>query len=154
MFQKRMTMNFEYEEDKKYFAALLDEIGGLENNYGLFDFRSPDIKRSEFNKIRNSVFLGLLEKYGSICQLHCHEDCSNKATQVDHLIPLSSNILNKKIRSIKGEKGKKVPAQSFGSNHESNFVLACVRCNAYKKHGFPTKEILHYIIKVRNDKKT
>jgi len=53
---------------------------------------------------------------------------------VDHYIPLSTNELNKKLRNLKAEPGKKVKSQSFGSNDLDNFTLACSRCNGFKKH--------------------
>jgi 5-methylcytosine-specific restriction endonuclease McrA len=74
--------------------------------------------------------------------LRCHPDCTEIGVEVDHLIPLSSNVLNKKLRKMKGENKKKVPAQSFGSNDLSNFILACSRCNAFKKHRLPSSELL------------
>ena len=143
-------MNFEFKEDEEHFASLLEVIGGLDENRCLFDFRSPDLKRKEFNKIRNKIFQELVNKYGSSCQLNCHEDCSGEGKEVDHIIPLSSNVLNKQLRNMKGQNGKKVPAQSFGSNNESNFALACKRCNAYKKHRLPSMEILQNVNRIRN----
>jgi hypothetical protein len=101
----------------------------------MFDFRDPKIKRDEFNKIRNNIFKKLVSKYEKNCQLNLHKDCSKeKLFDVDHYIPLSTNELNKKIRGIKPKDGKKVPAQSFGSNDISNLRIACKRCNAFKKH--------------------
>ena len=143
-------MDFEFKEDEQHFVSLFLLIGGLEGNRCLFDFRPPDLKRKEFNKIRHTVFQKLLDEYGNYCQLHCHEDCTGEAKEVDHLIPLSSNVLNKQLRNMMGQAGKKVPAQSFGSNHTSNFIMACKRCNAYKKHRFPDVEILENIERVRN----
>jgi 5-methylcytosine-specific restriction endonuclease McrA len=143
-------MDFEYPEDKKYFDELFDEIGRLKGNRNLFDFRDQGLKRNEFNKIRNSILSDLIDKYGDTCQLKCHADCSGVATEVDHLIPLASNVLNKELRKLKGKKGKKTPSQSFGSNHLSNFALACKRCNAFKKHRLPNKEILRRVHNIRN----
>ena len=147
-----MKLDFEFREDEKYFSILFDTVGGIEANYFLLDFRDPSLKRTEFNKIRNSVFQKLLDNYGRFCQLNCHEECSNEAKEVDHLIPLSSNVLNKQLRNMKGLNGKKVPAQSFGSNHESNFVLACKRCNAFKKHHLPSLKIIENITQIRSGK--
>ena len=143
-------MNFEFKEDEEHFASLLEVIGGFDENRCLFDFGSPDLKRKEFNKIRNSIFQDLINNYGTSCQLNCHKDCSGEGKEVDHIIPLSSNVLNKQLRNMKGQNGKKVPAQSFGSNHKSNFALACKRCNAYKKHRLPSIEILQNINRIRN----
>ncbi len=55
------------------------------------------------------------------------------------MIPLSSNILNKDIHKVKAEKGKKVVAQSFGSNYKDNLLIACEKCNNHKKHRFIRK---------------
>jgi hypothetical protein len=101
----------------------------------MFDFRDPKIKRDEFNKIRNDIFKKLVSKYGKKCQLNIYKDCSKEQVfDVDHYIPLSTNELNKKLRGIKPKNGKKVPAQSLGSNDISNLRIACKRCNAFKKH--------------------
>ncbi|MBP6859075.1 MAG: hypothetical protein KBC69_00415 [Candidatus Magasanikbacteria bacterium] len=100
-----------------------------------FDFRSPAIKRKEFNKIRNQVFKTLTASVDLICQLKAHPDCSKvKKFDVDHYIPLSSNELNKKLRHMKMVGSKKVVSQSFGSNHIKNLQIVCGRCNAFKKH--------------------
>jgi len=135
-------IEFEYEEDRIFFDDLFDEIGGVEEYSELFDFSDPSIKREAFNKIRNQVFDELRNKFGDVCMLKYHDDCNNSAEQVDHLIPLSSNVLNKSLRNMKGEKGKKVATQSFGSNQKMNFVLACARCNSAKKHRIPNAELL------------
>lgn len=131
-------MNFEYPEDEMFFAQLLTagDVVRLREEYAdIFDFRDPAVKRAEFDAIAPGVREGLLEKYGEVCQLQLHPECSKeKMWQVDHMVPLSTNELNKKLRHAKAVKGKKVIAQSFGSNHPRNLVLACKRCNAFKKH--------------------
>ena len=124
---------FDFDEDKIYFDALFEEVGGLENNSDYFDFRDPALKRKEFNKIAKVTREKLIEKYGSKCQLQLLDSCTNTPDHVDHFIPLSSNELNKKLRNmgtlkIDG-KLKKAPTQSFGSNNHLNFVLACANCN-------------------------
>ena len=139
-------MNFEYKEDKIFFQHLFKEFGGLERNHDLFDSSNPFLKRQAFNRIRNKVFRKLQDKFGDICMLNFHADCANSADQVDHLIPLSSNILNKTIRAMKAEKGKKVSAQSLGSNNDRNFVLSCSRCNAAKKHHIPDNELFNKVL--------
>jgi len=68
------------------------------------------------------------------------------------MIPLSSNVLNKKLRGTKPEKGKKTPTQSFGSNNFANFILACRRCNAYKMNKIPTQEEVRKINDLRAEK--
>ena len=143
-------MDFEFSEDREYFDRCFTCWGGLDSRMDLFDFRDPELKRKEFEKIRNKVFEELKVSYGESCQLKCHEDCTGVATQVDHLIPLSSNELNKKLRLLKGTDGKKTISQSFGSNAITNFVLACKRCNAFKKHRFPDQELLRGIEQVRS----
>lgn len=53
---------FDFEEDYEYFDRLFDSLGGINKNIHLFDFRTPIIKRKEFNKIRNDIFYILMEK--------------------------------------------------------------------------------------------
>ena len=139
-------MNFEYIEDKIFFQLLFKDFGGLEKNYDLFDSSDPLLKRKAFNKIRNKTFYKLQDKFGDICMLNFHADCTNSADQVDHLIPLSSNILNKTIRAMKAKKDKKVASQSLGSNNDRNFVLSCSRCNAAKKHHIPDDKLLNKVM--------
>jgi hypothetical protein len=131
-------MQFEHAEDREFFAKLLaggDEkrLQGEFSDY--FDFRDAAIKRLEFNKIRKKVLAELIEKNGEVCQWHIHLECSReKIWELDHIIPLSTNELNKKLRGMVRVSNQKVPAQSFGSNHPKNLVLSCRRCNAFKKH--------------------
>ncbi len=131
-------LSFEYPEDRDYFVSLLAK--GNEQLFELryahfFDFRDPLIKRKEFNTRRNRLFERLMQQYGLSCRLKLHPDCSKvKKYDIDHVVPLATNELNKRIRHIKRTDKKKVPAQSFGSNHIDNLVIACKRCNAFKKH--------------------
>lgn len=133
-----MKIAFEYPEDRKFFAELL--AGGDEQRLDRefadnFDFRDAGVKRREFDKTSRKGLEELLRRHEPMCQLRLHPDCSKEPVwQTDHLIPLSSNELNKKLRHMTRTDDKKVPAQSFGSNHPSNLLLACKRCNAYKKH--------------------
>lgn len=130
-------INFEYPEDREFFANLLTNgnINKLEEFADMFDFRHPAIKRWEFNKTRKKVLANLLEKYSGKCQLKLHPDCSKEEIfEPDHIIPLSTNELNKKLRRMERTTSEKVPSQSFGSNHSTNLILACRRCNAFKKH--------------------
>lgn len=131
-------MQFEHSQDKIFFAQLLagGSINVLEQKYSeLFDFRNPLIKRKEFNVIRPNLLKSLVEKYGHACQLHIHPECnSDGALEVDHIIPLSTNVLNKEIRHMQRIPPAKVPAQSFGSNNIQNMALACPKCNSRKKH--------------------
>jgi len=85
-----------------------------------------------------------------LCQLNLSNDClGNQKLQVEHLIPLSSNKLNKRLRKRIAPPGKKVPTQSLGSNHISNLVLACEKCNRMKKHRLPDEfpEVIEIIKK-------
>ncbi len=131
-------MKFEYPEDREFFANLL--AGGVEERLeaefsDYFDFRHPAIKRWEFDKFRKKLMPELVEKYGGQCQLRLHPDCSKEEVyQIDHIIPLASNELNKKLRHMGRTSTEKVPPQSFGSNNLKNLTLACKRCNAFKKH--------------------
>lgn len=131
-------INFENKEDYLFFLDKLangDEELFDDKYSSMFDFSDPVVKRSEFNKIRNDVFKQLVSLQGLKCQLGIHDDCSKEELfDVDHFIPLSTNELNKKFRGIIPEQGKKVKAQSLGSNHIFNLKIACKRCNAYKKH--------------------
>ncbi len=131
-------LKFENTEDKTYLVNLLSggDIIKFEKDYkNNFDFRPVKIKRREFNKNREKFYKILVEKYGNNCQLKLSYKClKNKNLQIDHLIPLSSNVLNKILRNKKAKKGKKVITQSLGSNHINNLVLACKKCNGFKKH--------------------
>lgn len=142
--------NFDYPDDREFFAQLLcnGDVKKLDENFKeYFDFRHPAIKRWEFNKIRKKVLEELIEKYGEECQLKIHPECSKvKKFEPDHIIPLSTNELNKKLRHMERTSTEKVTAQSFGSNHPKNLILACSRCNAYKKHKFLEKEIIQKIL--------
>jgi len=139
----RLPINFEYPKDQQYFIDLLakGDLDLFNNKYiNLFDFRDTGIKRKEFNSIRNKVFNNLIIKYGKECQLKLLDNCEiDNNLVVDHYIPLSTNELNKKLRKLKPEIGKKVKTQSFGSNHIDNFKLACSKCNAFKKHKIMVK---------------
>ena len=131
-------MQFEYPEDEIFFADLLvkGDIKKLHTQFSHhFDFRSPVTKRNEFNKLRKQLTEQLIARDGKRCKLCIHPDCSKELVfECDHIIPLSSNELNKTLRQMKRTSYKKVPAQSFGSNHIDNLMLACKRCNRFKKH--------------------
>ncbi len=130
--------NFQYKSDYKYYLDKLangDEILFKKKFLKLFDFREPIVKRKEFNKIRNKVFKELVSKYGKRCQLNLSPNCGKvELFDVDHFIPLSTNVLNKELRHLQAEKGHKVKSQSFGSNDISNLRIACKKCNSFKKH--------------------
>lgn len=131
-------MQFEYPEDRQFFANLLAEgdVNQLDVAYSdLFDFRHPAIKRWEFNKTKHKVLKELIEKHKGQCQLGISPECSSEhRMEPDHIIPLSTNVLNKELRGMKRVSSAKVEPQSFGSNHPRNLTLACRKCNGLKKH--------------------
>jgi hypothetical protein len=133
-------MQFEYPEDREFFANLLagGNVEKFEKEFSeYFDFRHPAIKRWEFNKQRKKLLEELVRMHDGKCQLRIHPECgADGIFEPDHIVPLSSNELNKKLRSIKRTSSEKVAPQSFGSNHIKNLTLACRRCNAFKKHRF------------------
>lgn len=47
---------------------------------------------------------------------------------------------------MRGTDGKKVPSLSYGSNDIANLMLACRRCNAFKKHRMPSKALVERIL--------
>jgi 5-methylcytosine-specific restriction endonuclease McrA len=131
-------MNFEYPEDRLFFRRLLCGRRKTLSSYRrLFDARPPRTKRAEFNRMMPKLRAELIKRHGQMSQLQLVEDCGLKhGLAIDHLIPLSSNKLNKELRRLAAKPGRKVASQSFGSNDLSNLVLACGRCNGYKKHRF------------------
>ena len=140
---------FEYLEDQKYYEDLLlhETHNNINNFASMFDFRPPEIKRKEFNKNRKRILEALRQKHGMNCMLKF--DCCDihSGITVDHLIPISSNKLNKELRNLKPEKGKKVKTQSFGSNHLDNLIIACSNCNNHKKHRILDHEKMAFILK-------
>lgn len=146
-------MEFQHREDKNFFKTLLgaerdeDFINFLE----LFDFRPAIIKRKEFNNQRNKILAQLEERHGHICMLRYANCDLSSGMQVDHIIPLSTNKLNKELRELKAEKGKKVVTQSIGSNHINNLILACANCNGHKKHRFLEPERLQEILRLKKE---
>ena len=130
-------MQFDHPEDRALFCCLLAE--GSEYRFErefahLFDFRPPAVKKQEFRGIRDRMLSQLVARYEAVCQLQLHPDCSReKIWQLDHLVPLSTNELNKRLRALPRIGNAKVASQSFGSNHADNLILTCKRCNAFKK---------------------
>ena len=130
-----MPFSFKYKKDKQYFADLIadgDIILLMRKYSGLFDFRNPKIKRMEYNLRKRELFDILLKRANGICQI-----CKiKKGVEIDHIIPLASNQLNKKFRKMSPTKihGKlrKVPSESYGSNELINLQLACRSCNRKK----------------------
>tara|TARA_R110002020_G_scaffold52867_3_gene148301 strand:+ start:103 stop:549 length:447 start_codon:yes stop_codon:yes gene_type:complete len=146
-------IKFEYPEDQLYFEKLLLHNGfsNIMDFANMFDFRLPEIKRKEFNRIRNNRLEELKSIHGLRCMLNLHCCDLSSGVAVDHLIPISTNKLNKVLRNLKAEKGKKVKTQSFGSNHIDNLVIACNNCNNYKKHRIlESNEMIPILIAKKN----
>ena len=133
-------ISFKFQEDKEFFIKLLSSVKNKlnKNEFDLyFDFRDAKTKRDEFNLKRNDILNELQNQHGVCCQLNLLDNCDCKqGIGVDHYIRLSSDELNKNLRGLKPTKGHKVISQSFGSNNIENMLLACKKCNAYKKHRF------------------
>ena len=143
-------MEFEFKEDTEYFEKLLcNESQTLRVFINFFDFRPVAEKRNEFNKHRNKLKAILITKHGEECMLKLSMCDMNSGIAIDHLIPLSTNQLNKSLRKLEPVKGKKVAAQSFGSNHIDNLVIACANCNNHKKHRLLGREVLRRILKAK-----
>ena len=148
-------MIFDHPEDREYFAVLL--CGGNEQELidrfaHCFDFRDPAMKRAEFNRLRPRLLADLIRQFGRMCMLQYPSLCQGGVNlQVDHFIPLSSNVLNKTIRHLPSEARKKVQTQAFGSNNPVNLLLACPRCNAFKKHRMPDAELLARVRAIRSE---
>ena len=138
-----MSIKFKYDSDYKYFNKEVFD-NNIENYKHLFDFRDPAQKRTEFNKIRNKVLQELLVRDNNSCQIGFENICDkDSGWNVDHYIPLSTNVLNKSLRGQKGKNGKKVKAESYGSNHIDNLILTCANCNSHKKHNIYKLELSH-----------
>lgn len=143
--------NFEFVEDKNFFEKLLcDSTSAIDSFNHFFDFRPVAVKRQEFNRLRKGLFFDLAQNYGKDCFLKYPDLCDiSSGLAVDHLIPLSTNQLNKLLRNLKPEPGKKVKTQSFGSNHIDNLVIACNNCNNHKKHRLLDREKLLAILTLK-----
>lgn len=121
-----------------FFEGLLCAPGETIEMYRhLFDSRDAKIKRKEFQANYKQILTSLLERYGRRCLLQYPEICMiERGINIDHLIPLSTNVLNKVIRKTIATAGHKVRSESFGSNNLDNLIIACEACNAHKKHRF------------------
>lgn len=147
MAKQVISMDFKYTEDKLFFKNILQDTTIFEQ---FFDFRDPLIKRSEFNLKRDEIFKILTNKYGLGCALNYPGICDTKSgLTVDHIIPLKTNELNKKIRNLKAKDGKKVPSESYGSNNLVNLAIVCSNCNGHKKHRLPSREELQKLLSKR-----
>lgn len=142
-------IGFDYFEDMLFLQDLFKIDFSQERFRELLDFRTPEDKRKDFSSIRDKILKQLIESEGDKCQLK-YECCDlTSGYNVDHFIPLSSNILNKSLRKIKPEKGKKVKTQSFGSNHPNNLIVSCKNCNSFKKHRFPEQKEVENFLSLR-----
>lgn len=141
--EQKQAMQFEYPDDEQFFAMLLAE-GSKENLRAefihRFDFREPSTKRADFDKLKGLAMKEMVQQRRTKCELHLIAGCDDQKLVLDHIVPLSSNELNKHLRKMRAPQGKKVPTQSFGSNHFSNFLVACEKCNNFKKHRFIKKD--------------
>jgi 5-methylcytosine-specific restriction endonuclease McrA len=142
---------FEFEADLRYFERLLCSRGQTITAYRhLFDFASAKAKRTRFRAIRNRCLRTLVTAYGRKCQLQLSPQCTvDTSLTVDHLIPLSTNKLNKLLRGLSARLGGKVPSQSFGSNDIRNLIVACAKCNGAKKHQLLPRSILLRILETK-----
>lgn len=140
-------------EYEGFFVMRLCDEGEDLDRYGmLFDLSDPAKKRAAFARICAPMKATLIQKVGLVCMLRSSRDCDpSSGLEIDHLIPLSSNKLNKEIRGaaksmiIDGHL-KKAPTESFGSNHPRNLALACKRCNAEKKHRFLDRQTIKRVL--------
>lgn len=136
--------------ETQYFTKLLcqgeDELSRFSD---LFDLRPLAVKRAEFNRLAKAVRLELLKSRGDQCELQIAGVClGNVDLQVDHLIPLATNVVNK-LNGVKAVNGRKVKSHSYGSNHMSKLGLACRACNAHKKHRILSSEEVRRILSNR-----
>lgn len=143
--------NFQYPEDERFFTFLLGKDALFADR---FDFSEPTEKRRIFDGLKKQAMDEVAKQERTRCELQLVQDCDSKKLVLDHIIPLSSNELNKHLRKMIAPQGKKVPTQSFGSNHQSNFLVACEKCNNFKKHRFIKKDDNKWlIINVKNQQK-
>jgi hypothetical protein len=144
-------LQFEFPEDEECLRKLLREPNEDIDKYELlFDFRSHIVKRKEFNHQYGHLLSILHEQYGTACQLQCSCVCRIRTgVVVDHLLPLRTNELNKKLRHLSAPLVNKVSSQSFGSNHPNNLVIASYSCNNHKKHRFLPRDAMKRILHIK-----
>lgn len=95
-------VGFEFKEVQEYFENLLcSGSQTIEHFRHLFDFRPVNEKREDFNKDRKKLKGELISKYGEQCMLNLSTCNMKSGTAIDHLIPLSTNQLNKSFRKLK-----------------------------------------------------
>ncbi len=134
-------MNFDFPEDEKFFKERLCSEGEDLSLYAhLFDIRPEAVKRQEFDRIKTGIKQELIRRFGEVCMLQYSSQCNAaEVLVIDHVIPLSSNVLNKK-RGMQRVGASKVITQSIGSNDPRNLILVCKKCNSDKFNKFLTKE--------------
>lgn len=144
-----MAIEFQYPEDREFFAQLLcnGNVGKLSKFKDFFDFRSSKVKREEYNLMRDALFQKIIKRDGYVCRLAISPKClHDRELQIDHVIPLSTNIINKHTRRVKALPGKKVEAQSLGSNYLGNLIFACRECNREKWHRFLDQKTIQRVL--------
>ena len=94
-----MKLEFQNSKYRAFFEQLLCEAGeDLDLYADLFDLGPVAPKRSAFGRIRNARLRALIGRFGRFCMLRFAPDCDvASGLCVDHLIPLSSNKLNKDL---------------------------------------------------------
>ena len=150
--RRNWTMKFRYREYEVYLSdRLCGEGESLAKYSSLFDFAEPSSKRRALSPAKyKAAWAALQARHGRQCQLRYCEACDiDNPAAIDHVIPLSSNELNKIWRIKPLLPARKVAAQSFGSNDISNLVLACTACNAKKKHRFLERETMRRILEAK-----
>jgi len=141
-------IDYEYPEDEQFFVSLLGEDALISD---IFDFRDAKFKRREFAKVRQHIMREFFAAGRIKCELRLLDSCNDNDLVLDHIVPLSSNELNKRIRKLPPPRGKKIQRQSFGSNHPGNLLVACTKCNGHKKHRFIKTDGENWIIVDKND---
>ena len=145
-------MNPKYRE---YFRARLCDKGETLKQYRkLFDTsRTPEEKRQEFNAKRKDLLKELMKREGfeseeeCKCMLNYPGICDmTSGITIDHIIPLSSNKLNKEINNAKGTNGKKAETESFGSNNIENLIICCKKCNREKFNAILERDMMKKVL--------
>jgi 5-methylcytosine-specific restriction endonuclease McrA len=141
-------MRFKYEEDEYFFKDLFNTSNKETYTFDhFFDFRNPHVKRKAFNRMKKKLYNDMIELYGERCMLSYDNICDPESGFVlDHIIPISTNTLNKVLRDMKAQPGKKVPSESYGSNHMDNLAIVCNRCNGHKKNRLLSKKDFHRVL--------